>query len=69
LTRDELFDDYRQHLESFGSGDKAYSSPQSTAVSLWPQQGGVLGACKSSSAGNMSNPGGACLVTCATVGS
>jgi hypothetical protein len=37
-----------QHLAGFVSGDKSYSSPETTAVSIWPQQSGVLGVCKKS---------------------
>ena len=45
---DDVFNDYMQHLSSFGSGDQAYTSPQATTVALSTRQGGVLGNCKSS---------------------
>jgi len=66
---DDLFADYMQHLTSWPSGNKAYAAPQTTTIQTWPQQGGVLGACKTNSAGNMSNPGHQCLITCASIGS
>jgi len=67
--QDDLFAEYMQHLNSFGSGNKPYASPQTTTVPLSPQGGGVLGTCKTSSAGGMPHPGGACLVTCSSIGS
>jgi hypothetical protein len=69
MPSDDAFSDYTQHLNSFGSGDKAYSSPQTTTVQLWPRQNNVLGTCKTNSAGGMPNPGGACSTLCSSLGS
>ena len=52
---DNLFADYLQHLSSFGSGGKAYASPQTTTVPLSTKQGGVLGSCKTSSSSQQLN--------------
>ena len=69
MQQDDLFADYEQHLNSFGSGDKAYSSPETTTVQLWPHQNGVLGACKTKSSGVMPQSGGACSSLCSLIGS
>jgi hypothetical protein len=65
--QDDLFADYTQHLNSFGSGNKAYASPQTTTVPLSSQQGGVLGSCKSLSSGVLG--GATCQSYCASLGS
>lgn len=66
-AQDELFADYMQHLASSGSGDKAYSPPQATTVQVWPNQGNVLGACKSLSSGVLGST--TCQSYCASLGS
>lgn len=70
-VQDDLFADYMRHLNSFGPGDAPYSSPQSATVPLSSGQGGVLGACKTATSGDMVNmsPPGACQLTCSSRGS
>ena len=71
MDSDDVFQDYMIHLSSFGPGEKAYASPETTTVSLSFQQGSVLGSCKTASSGQQLNYTGTCSSpsNCNTIGS